>query len=332
VVGSTAVSADELAALEFFAGCPVDSLGPLASHLRTLTAAPGQVLLRQGEQAVSFLLIGSGHAEVVHAGVDGDVSHVAVGPGMIVGEIALLRDAPRNATVTATEELTGWVGGREAFAAMLDAPCMLDKLLRTARQRLATYLTPIPVPLRDHTLLFLRPVLPGDNERTVHGPVLFSEETLYRRFQTTRSPTASLMAYLFEVDYVDHFVWVMTDGADGPVVADARFVRDVVDPTVAEVAFIVGDDYQGRGVGTFLLDALAVAARGNGVKRFTARVLTENYSMRAILDRYGAQWHRDEQGVVTTVVDVPPLRALSISPKLFREISSLARQAIRAVG
>jgi hypothetical protein len=106
----------------------------------------------------------------------------------------------------------------------------------------------------------------------------------------------------------------------------------VADSTVAEVAFIVGDDYQGRGIGTFLMDALAVAARGDGVKRFTARVLSENYSMRRILDRYGAQWHRDEQGVVTTVIDVPPLRALSITPKLYRQISSVARQAIRAVG
>ncbi len=38
------------------------------------------------------------------------------------------------------------------------------------------------------------------------------------------------MNYLFEVDYVDHFVWVLTDGVDGPVVADARFVRDEADP------------------------------------------------------------------------------------------------------
>ena len=44
-------------------------------------------------------------------------------------------------------------------------------------------------------------------------------------------PTQSLMTYLFEVDYVDHFVWVMTDGPDGPGVADARFVRDENDPT-----------------------------------------------------------------------------------------------------
>jgi RimJ/RimL family protein N-acetyltransferase len=188
------------------------------------------------------------------------------------------------------------------------------------------------VRLRDETELYLRPVLPGDNERTVHGPVLFSSETFYRRFQTTRTPTASLMTYLFEVDYVDHFVWVMTEGVDGPVVADARFVRDVADPTVAEVAFIVGDDYQGRGVGTFLMDALAVAARGDGINRFTARVLSENYSMRKILDRYGAEWHRDEQGIVTTEIDVPPLRELTIGPKFYRKISSLARQTLRAVG
>ena len=64
----------------------------------------------------------------------------------------------------------------------------------------------------------------------MHGPVQFSSETFYRRFQTTRTPTPSLMAYLFEVDYVDHFVWVLTDGADAPVVADARYVRDASAP------------------------------------------------------------------------------------------------------
>ena len=182
---------------------------------------------------------------------------------------------------------------------------MMDKLVRIARQRLAAFITPIPVEMRDGTELELRPVLPGDNERTAHGPVEFSGETLYRRFQSMRIPTKSLMAYLFEVDYVDHFVWVMTDVADGPVVADARFVRDETDPTVAEVAFTVGDAYQGRGIGTFLMGALAVAAGSDGVQRFSARVLTENYAMRKILDHFGAVWHRDDLGVVTTVVDVP---------------------------
>ena len=43
----------------------------------------------------------------------------------------------------------------------------------------------------------------------------------------------------------------------------------------------------------------------HGVQRFTARVLTDNYPMRAILDHFGAIWHRDDLGVVTTVIDVP---------------------------
>jgi protein lysine acetyltransferase len=332
VSGLTDVRADELAALEVFAGCPAEALVPLAAQLRPLTAAPGQVLMQQGELAVSFLIIGSGSAEVTHTGVDGHHTVVALTPGLIVGEIALLRDAPRTATVIATERLTGWVGGREAFATMLEIPGMMEKLLRTARQRLAAFITPIPVQLRDGTELYLRPVLPGDNERTTNGPVEFSSETMYRRFQSTRAPTKSLMTYLFEVDYVDHFVWVMTDGPEGPVVADARFVRDESDSTVAEIAFIVGDIYQGRGIGTFLMGALAVAAGYDGVQRFTARVLAENFAMRAILDQFGAVWHREDLGVVTTVIDVPEPRALAFSPELVKQIRGVTRQVIRAVG
>jgi protein lysine acetyltransferase len=332
VARSEAASVDELADLAFFDGCPTASLRPLAEQLRPLTASPGQVLMRQGEQAVSFLLIESGTADVSHLGTDGERVDVEVGPGFIVGELALLRDAPRNATVTARERLSGWVGGREAFATMLDAPCTMDKLLRTARQRLATYLAPIPVVMRDSSELFLRPVLPGDNARTARGPVEFSSDTFYRRFQTTRTPTRALMTYLFEVDYVDHFVWVMTDGADGPVVADARFVRSEFDSASAEIAFIVGDAYQGRGIGTFLMEALAVAARSDGVHRFTARVLSENYPMRVILDHFGAEWQRVEQGVVTTEFDVPVMRQLSLSPDMYRRIRALAKAVTKAIG
>jgi protein lysine acetyltransferase len=186
--------------------------------------------------------------------------------------------------------------------------------------------------MRDGTDLYLRPVLPGDSERTTNGPVEFSSETLYRRFQTPRTPTKSLMTYLFEVDYVHHFVWVVTDGPEGPVVADARFVRDEDDPSVAEVAFIVGDDYQGRGIGTFLMGALAIAAKYIGVQRFTARVLAENYPMRAILDRVGAEWHRDEPGVVTTEVGVPDPRELHVPAALIKQIRGTTRQVIKAIG
>jgi protein lysine acetyltransferase len=332
VAGLTAVSADELAALEIFKDCRPDALVPLAAQLRPLNAPAGRVLMRQGERAESFMLIGSGRVEITHTGSDGVPTAMEFSPPLIVGEIALLRDAPRTATAAAIEPLTAWVGGHSAFSTMLDVPGMMDKLVQTARQRLAAFITPIPVEMRDDSWLYLRPVLPGDSERTSDGTIEFSSETLYRRFQTPRTPTKSLMAYLFEVNYKDHFVWVMTEGKEGPVVADARFVRDETDPTLAEVAFIVGDDYQGRGVGSFLMDALAVAARGDGIRRFSARVLSDNLAMRKILDRFGAQWQREDLGVVTTVIDVPALREMSISREMYREIHGMARELLGALG
>ena len=326
------VRADGLAAMDVFQGCSAQELRPLAERLRPLRAPAGKVLMRQGEKAVSFLLIQSGRAEVRHTADDGVVILDEVSAGVIVGEIALLRDVPRTATVTTTEPLVGYIGDETAFAIMAELPNVDDRMVRPARQRLAAFITPIPVQLSDGTELLLRPVLPGDSERTAHEPVEFSTETLHRRFMSTRSPSMALMNYLFQVDYVDHFVWVLVDGADGPVVADARFVRDETDTAVAEIAFLVGDAYQGRGIGNFLMDALIVAAHVGGVKQFSARVLGDNVPMRTILDRFGALWEREEPGVVVTVFDVPKLDTLLIESSTAAEIRDVARQVIRAAG
>lgn len=321
-----------LAEMEVFTGCPVDDLDRLAALLKPLSVPAGEVLMRQGEKADSFLLIHSGSAQVRHVGEDGVAVVDEVTAGVIVGELALLRDMPRAATLTATTLLTGFIGCQDAFLVMAEIPGVTERLVRTARQRLAAYVTPIVMSLADGQQLILRPVLPGDSQRTSTGLVNFSKDTLYRRFMSPSRPSPALMHYLFEVDYVDHFVWVLTDGVDGPVVADVRFVRDQDDPATAEVAFIVADDYQGRGIGSFLMYALIIAAHVGGIRRFTARVLSENVPMRAILDRFGAQWKHEEPGVVTTVFDVPKLDTVQLAPELAAHIRDSARQVIRAVG
>lgn len=327
----TEISADDLAALEFFAGCRPSVLAPLTALLRPLSVPAGHVLIRQGDPALTFMLLASGRTRVVHDGPDGQAVVADLEPGLIIGEIALLRDATRTATVTALDPVTGWVGDREAFEVILHLPGMFDRLVRIARQRLAGFITPIPVQVRNGDWFYLRPVLPGDVERTLNGPVEFSSETLYRRFQSVRKPTKALLEYLFEVDYADHFVWVMTEGALGPVVADARVVREQHDATTAEVAFTVGDDYQGRGIGTFLMDALVVSADCLGIERFTARVLSDNYAMRRILNRLGAVWEREDLGIALTDVPVPSVDSLSLEPELAAKIKDATRQVIRAV-
>jgi CRP-like cAMP-binding protein len=326
-----------LAEMELFADCSAEQLHAVAQRLRPLRATAGQVLMKQGDEALSFIVIHTGRVEICRTGEDDMVVLDEVPAGQIVGEIALLRGKPRTATVTAAESMTGYIGDDKVFAAMADLPGVSDRLLRKVRQRLAAYITPITVTLADGSVLLLRPVLPGDNERSHHQSVEFSSETLYRRFMSARAPSAALMQYLFEVDYVDHFVWVLIDGEDGPVVADARFVRDVDDASVAEVAFIVADDYQGRGIGGLLMGTLIVAAQVLGVHRFTARLLAENQPMHAILDRFGAQWEREEPGVVTAAFDVPGVSEtspveLQMDPVLADEIRAVTRQVVRAAG
>jgi protein lysine acetyltransferase len=321
--------ATELGALPVFSGIPVDQLAPLAAELSPVHAPPGEVLMRQGDEAVSFLIVASGEVEVRHTDPDGHALVASLCSGLI-GEIALLRNASRTATVTAIDDVYGFRGYEPAFQRLLQIPGIAPQLVRTARQRLAAFITPIPIEARDGTELMLRPVLPGDSQRVAHGQVMFSPETLYRRFLSVRAPTETVLTYLFEVDYVDHFVWVVTDGEDGPVIADGRFVRDHHDPTVAEIAFTVADEYQGRGIGSLLFAALAIAARIDGIERFAARVLADNLPARALLDRLDAPWVREEPGVVATTIDVPDAKKLPVKIKHANEIRDVARQVIRA--
>ena len=95
-----------LAEMELFADCSAEQLHAVAQRLRPLRAAAGQTLMKQGDEALSFILIHTGRAEIRRMGEDDTVVLDEVLAGQIVGEIALLRNKPRTATVTAAELLT----------------------------------------------------------------------------------------------------------------------------------------------------------------------------------------------------------------------------------
>jgi len=145
--------------------------------------------------------------------------------------------------------------------------------------------------LDDGTPVLLQPAAHDDGPAILDGFALCSADTRYFRFLSGGYQlTDERVHALVDADHRDHAVWLARDSrAPGtPVAALARFVRSATEPHVAEVAFIVADDYQGRGLGRLLLDALRVSASVDGVTTFGAQVLAENSPMIALLLHRGA--------------------------------------------
>ena len=145
--------------------------------------------------------------------------------------------------------------------------------------------------LRDGTRIVVRPIRPDDKDRLRDGFALLSAQSRYRRFLTALDELSDeQVRYLTEIDYDDHMAWVALDPSrpDHPGIGVARYVRLPDDPTVAEAAVTVLDDYQGRGVGTILLRLLAESALEHSIRCFRGYVLAANDPMVEILHDLGA--------------------------------------------
>jgi RimJ/RimL family protein N-acetyltransferase len=301
----------DLARCELLADASPEDLWRLADLLTPVSAAAGVVLMAPGDVTDGFLFVTRGRVGVAADHEPPGRKEFLVPAGSVVGELALLGRAHR-ATVTAHTEVHCLMGGRPAAVRLLGIRGARERVIRLARHRLAANLVPVPLRLLDGATVWLRPVVPEDGNAVLGHRGRSSNETLYRRFFRSGQPSRRDLAYLADADYVDHFAWVALDEAGVPV-GEASYFR-APDGTDAEVSFWLPDDFQGRGLGTLLVGALAVAARRNGVARFAADVLGENARARAMLERAGLRWTPERSGVVHGVAAVPDPSLLGIPP------------------
>jgi len=134
--------------------------------------------------------------------------------------------------------------------------------------------------------MIIRPIEPADAPLLASAFAELSPESRYRRFFTPmRELDAEHLAYLTDVDHHDHEALVAIDASSGSCAGVARYVR--VAPEVAEPAIVVGDRWQGLGLGTRLLEELADRARTEGVTRFAGVVLAEHQDAIRLLERLG---------------------------------------------
>ncbi|HEY0401587.1 MAG TPA: GNAT family N-acetyltransferase, partial [Blastococcus sp.] len=149
----------------------------------------------------------------------------------------------------------------------------------------------------DGGTVHLRPICPEDDEGLVGLMERSSDQTRYYRFFGPMKRLSDRDLHRFtHVDHVDRVAFVVLLGDQ--IVGVGRFDR-YPGTDDAEVAFLIEDAHQGRGLGSVLLEHLAAAARERGIKRFVAEVLAQNSKMVRVFQDAGYKSERSyEDGVV----------------------------------
>ncbi len=157
------------------------------------------------------------------------------------------------------------------------------------------------VDLPDGTRLRVRPMADDDEERLVAFHARLSPESQRLRFFSPHPRLSDREVTRFVHVDGDARVAIVAE-CDGDIVAVARFDR-FVESTDAEAAFVVQDSFQGRGLGSVLLERLAACAREQGVEQLVASTLPENKRMLHVFRKFSTEVKTSfEDGVVHVTI------------------------------
>jgi len=157
--------------------------------------------------------------------------------------------------------------------------------------------------LDDGTLINIRPMHPTDEKRVRGLFQSLSEQTRYYRFMShiTKVPQKQIQNFVY-IDYRSEMAIVGTipEAHGDEIIAIGRYF---IEPRTnrAEVAFVVQDEWQKRGIGTFMFKLLINVARQNGIEGFNAEVLIENKPMLAVLLKGDCKLSSKTEGRVRSV-------------------------------
>ncbi|MFH8418592.1 bifunctional acetate--CoA ligase family protein/GNAT family N-acetyltransferase [Streptomyces collinus] len=191
------------------------------------------------------------------------------------------------------------------------------------------------VVLRDGGTARIRPITVDDADRLVSFYEQVSDESKYYRFFAPYPRLSAKDVHRFtHHDFVDRVGLAATVG--GEFIATVRYDRIGADGTPAsapadeaEVAFLVQDAHQGRGVASALLEHIGAVARERGIRRFAAEVLPANNKMIKVFTDAGYTQKRSfEDGVVRLEFDLEPTDR-SLAVQYAREHRAEARSVQR---
>ena len=162
--------------------------------------------------------------------------------------------------------------------------------------------------LRDGTVATLRPAVPEDREAVAQFFRDLTPESRRRRFFTVGEPPESLVERLCDSSDRETALTLLAvrlvNGRLQPI-AVGSYIS--LSPGVAEAAFAVDDRFQGKGLGTILLEHLAAAAASHGFRRFDAVTLPDNAAMLDVLHESGFEIRsKSESGQINVQLSLSP--------------------------
>jgi RimJ/RimL family protein N-acetyltransferase len=153
--------------------------------------------------------------------------------------------------------------------------------------------------------VLIRTLRAEDRPGLARGFEQLSETSRHRRFFTVMPALSEqALTYLTAIDHHDHEALVAVAPRSGQLVGVARFIRNPREPDHADLAVVVIDSWQRRGVGTALLRELAQRAAEEGVRYFTAEILADNRPVLALAHRLGGAETTSSGGVVSARIDL----------------------------
>jgi acyl-CoA hydrolase len=158
---------------------------------------------------------------------------------------------------------------------------------------------------KNNTVVRFRAIRPSDEEGMRRLFYRFSDTAVYYRYFTpvTAMPHTKMQSYV-NIDYgtTMSIVGLVGDVGHGRIIAEARFVMNT-DKTFADVAFVVDEEYQNLGIASYLYKRLIELAKEQGLKGFTADVLSSNREMMKVLGKFGVDLKsRMEDGVYALTI------------------------------
>ena len=142
--------------------------------------------------------------------------------------------------------------------------------------------------LRDGGLVKIRALRPDDEADMLAALAQTSAQSLQRRFFVMKRHFSDKeRAFFMDIDFKDHVALVArAEQAGGDIlVGGSRYI--VFEPGRAEMAFMVVDAWQGRGIGSILMRHLVKIASEAGLKELTAEILPENAAMLKVFRKFG---------------------------------------------